>query len=97
MVRHKREGVYLIYAHLDRDIAVKAGQSLSKGQIFATVGYAPYNGNWFPHVHVQVLTPAAYDKAMEEDFLELDGYGAAKDIGRLKNDFPDPMGYVEVE
>jgi murein DD-endopeptidase MepM/ murein hydrolase activator NlpD len=97
IVRHKTEDVHLIYAHLDRAIPVRVGDSLSKGQIFAKVGHAPYNGNWFPHVHVQVLTPAAYAEAMEDDFLELDGYGSGKDVELLKKLFPDPMGYIEVK
>lgn len=97
VVRHKTKDIYLIYAHLDRDIHVKAGDNLSKSQVFAKVGHAPYNGNWWPHLHVQVLTKAAYDKAMEEDFLELDGYGLAEDMDLLKKDFPDPMGFIEVK
>jgi murein DD-endopeptidase MepM/ murein hydrolase activator NlpD len=97
VVKHKMKDVYLIYAHLDRKIAVKTGDSLSKSQVFAAIGHTPYNGNWFPHVHVQILTKTAYDKAMEDDFLELDGYGSSKDMDLLKKEFPDPMGFIEVE
>ena len=49
---------YTLYGHLTRDSLdrLRVGQKFRKGTEFARVGSAPSNGNWWPHVHVQLIT-----------------------------------------
>ena len=91
IIKNITESIYLLYAHLDRDIKVRAGDLVKKDQIIAKVGKAPQNGNWFQHLHVQLITEE-YWKEMQKDglFSELDGYGTAEDVEINKQRFPDP-------
>jgi len=49
---------YTLYGHLTLDSleGLTVGQRIAKGQLFARVGAAPINGDWWPHVHVQIVT-----------------------------------------
>lgn len=95
IVKNLSVPIYLIYAHLDREIKCKVGDSLKVGQVFAKVGKAPFNGNWFPHLHVQTIT-AEYYKNLEENnsWSELDGYGLYADISSNSKLFPDPLQFI---
>lgn len=97
ILKHVSEPIYLIHAHLDREISCKVGDQLKKGSIFAKVGKAPFNGNWFPHLHLQVISEVYFNK-LEEDNLwdELDGYGLSEEIKENSLRFPDPMQYVSL-
>jgi 4-aminobutyrate aminotransferase-like enzyme/Ser/Thr protein kinase RdoA (MazF antagonist) len=60
VVRHEPEdGVafFTLYGHLSQDTlpALRVGQRVAAGQAFARVGAPPTNGDWAPHVHVQVI------------------------------------------
>ena len=59
ILQHDLEGVsfYSLYGHLSRaDLAgLRAGQALAAGQVFAHVGPYPENGDWPPHLHLQLL------------------------------------------
>ncbi len=48
---------YTLYGHLSRQSLthLEVGKYLAKGEQFATVGKAPENGNWPPHLHFQVI------------------------------------------
>lgn len=48
---------YTLYGHLsNRSLAgLTVGQSIEQGQKIATLGEAPENGNWPPHLHFQVI------------------------------------------
>jgi murein DD-endopeptidase MepM/ murein hydrolase activator NlpD len=97
IVKHAQKPVYLIYAHLDRNILCKVGDKLASGQIFASIGKPPYNGNWFPHVHVQVIREEYYKELAEKDLWDdLDGYGSVKEIEELAYRFPDPLQYISL-
>ncbi len=96
IVKHASAPVYMIYAHLDRTIEVKVGDTIKKGDIFARVGTAPYNGNWYPHVHIQTMSPEAYEDAVKDNFTELDGYGAVEDLSWLAGRFGDPLQFVSL-
>ena len=97
IIRHASEPLYFIYAHLDRDIQKKVGERIANGQIFAKVGKPPFNGNWFPHLHVQGIT-AEYFSEIETKNLwsELDGYGLMGEMELNKTRFPDPTPYIEL-
>jgi 4-aminobutyrate aminotransferase-like enzyme/Ser/Thr protein kinase RdoA (MazF antagonist) len=49
---------YTMYGHLTRDSlsTLAVGATIRRGEEFARVGSAPTNGNWWPHVHVQLIT-----------------------------------------
>ena len=55
---------YTLYCHLDESslASLRVGQSVERGQQIGTVGTPPANGDWPPHVHVQIVT----------DLLDLD-------------------------
>jgi 4-aminobutyrate aminotransferase-like enzyme/Ser/Thr protein kinase RdoA (MazF antagonist) len=48
---------FTLYGHLDPDSVsgLKIGQTIHAGQTFAAVGAPPANGDWWPHVHVQII------------------------------------------
>ncbi|MFC7669464.1 peptidoglycan DD-metalloendopeptidase family protein [Hymenobacter humi] len=59
ILQHELEGTvfYTLYGHLSRLewTQLRVGQTLEKGQAFATVGPYPENGDWPPHLHFQVI------------------------------------------
>ncbi len=98
ILKHANKPFYFIYAHLDREIKNKVGDLILKDHILAKVGNAPYNGNWFPHLHVQCITEQ-YFKEIEENNLwaELDGYGHADETKIDALRFPDPTPFLSFE
>ena len=97
IVKHATKPIYLIYAHLDRNLECKVGDILKTGRVFAKVGHAPYNGNWFPHLHVQTISAEYYEKLEKKGlWKELDGYGSPNDTPEDARNFPDPMRYISL-
>ena len=49
---------YTLYGHLSRRTleTVAAGQTVEAGQVIGYIGDPSVNGNWAPHVHVQIMT-----------------------------------------
>ena len=49
---------YTLYGHLSKATKdnLQIGQKIAKGEQFATFGAPHENGNWPPHVHLQVIT-----------------------------------------
>ena len=49
---------YTLYGHLDRDSldGLTIGQPIRAGDRFAAIGAPPENGDWWPHVHFQIIT-----------------------------------------
>ncbi len=60
ILQHELEGTvfYSLYGHLSRREwqLLRPGQLLTKGEAFATVGPFPENGDWPPHLHLQLMT-----------------------------------------
>ena len=60
ILAHELEGItfYSLYGHLARRewAALRAGQQLTQGEAFATIGPPPENGDWPPHLHFQLIT-----------------------------------------
>jgi 4-aminobutyrate aminotransferase-like enzyme/Ser/Thr protein kinase RdoA (MazF antagonist) len=60
VLRHEVDDLvfYTLYGHLSRESlqALEAGQAIEKGQAFATVGSRLENGDWPPHLHLQLIT-----------------------------------------
>ncbi|MDE1874579.1 MAG: peptidoglycan DD-metalloendopeptidase family protein [Patescibacteria group bacterium] len=97
ILKHATKPIYLIHAHLDRDIRCEVGDALKRGQIFARVGTPPHNGNWFPHLHLQTISKDHYDRLEKErSWADLDGYGPADDIRENASLFADPMELISL-
>lgn len=49
---------YSLYGHLSPDSleGLHIGKPVAKGELFARVGSAPENGDWWTHTHVQLIT-----------------------------------------
>ena len=63
VLRHTTGGTdpvefFTLYGHLTRDSLdrLSIGKRIPKGTEFARIGSAPTNGNWWSHVHVQLIT-----------------------------------------
>lgn len=67
------DGTYLLYGHLKQDIKLKVGQICNKGEVVALIGDTNENGNWWPHLHAQLMTQTFIDN-YEDELEEIDGY-----------------------
>ena len=49
--------IYTLYGHLSLDTLdrVQTGQQVVAGEQIAAIGSPPTNGNWPPHLHMQVV------------------------------------------
>ena len=81
-----------IFAHLFAP-QVKVGELVTPGAVIATIGAPPYNGNWFPHLHVQTVAARKFDELVRDDLRTLDGYGHERDRAQLLQSYPDPLQY----
>lgn len=88
--------VVLLFAHLSRETRCKVGDVLKAGQVFTSVGKAPENGNWYPHVHVQAIDSTFYEEILKKDFNQLDGYGLPADAETLGKIFKDPLNFIRL-
>jgi len=61
------EEFFMLYGHLDKDsvAGLEPGTTLRAGETFAAVGAPPRNGDWWPHVHVQIILDLL---GLDEDF-----------------------------
>jgi len=97
ILKHLSKSVYVLYAHLDENILCKVGDKLNKGTIFAKVGHAPQNGNWFPHTHVQIIDADYYLELEKNNGWEkFDGYGLKNDIEMNAKRHPNPMQFISL-
>jgi 4-aminobutyrate aminotransferase-like enzyme/Ser/Thr protein kinase RdoA (MazF antagonist) len=60
ILRHEAgdgEEFFTLYGHLTTPTfdGLKVGQRVSRGQAFARVGTSAENGDWAPHVHIQII------------------------------------------
>lgn len=79
VLRHEIPGpepltFHTLYGHLSRDSleGLHLGMPVPRGTLFARVGSAPTNGDWWEHVHVQLITdmldvPCNVDGAVRAD------------------------------
>ncbi|HOW84744.1 MAG TPA: aminotransferase class III-fold pyridoxal phosphate-dependent enzyme [Candidatus Aminicenantes bacterium] len=58
---------FTLYGHLDPDsvAGLEPGRALRAGERFAAVGAPPANGDWWPHVHIQIILDLL---GLDEDF-----------------------------
>ena len=60
ILRHELDGAapfYTLFGHLDRAsvAGLASGRRVAAGERIAAVGAPPENGDWWPHVHVQII------------------------------------------
>ncbi len=58
ILKHQMEGItfYTLYGHLSKaDLAIKVGDKVKSGAVFAHFGEPEENGQWPPHLHFQVI------------------------------------------
>ncbi len=77
---------HTFYGHLTREslTGLVIGAPILKGQLFAHIGSAPTNGNWWAHIHVQLITD------MLDVACNVDGAVRASQRRVWKSIFPDP-------
>lgn len=80
-------GVYFILGHLDPMAALHTqGVWLGKGITVGFIGNRNVNGGWFPHLHLQVVSKAEYER--HSDPMQIDGYGRMS--ADLRERYPNP-------
>ena len=86
----RSEDMVGLFAHLRAPRCVP-GDVLGPTDVFAEVGGPPFNGNWHPHLHLQLLRFSTFEEILLERFHELDGYGPPGNKHNLASLFPDPL------
>lgn len=83
-------GLTAIYAHIRLLKPYAVGDIIDVNERFAVADGSATNGDWYPHVHVQVLTGEG-----EEYYLkhpdQLDGYCSPCDLVRVQRLHADPL------
>lgn len=69
----RNKSLYILYGHLKKMPRLKVGQKCIAGQIIGIVGKKNENGGWFPHLHVQLMTPK-FITMHKGNFRKIDGY-----------------------
>lgn len=94
VLRHAAEGLvfYSLWGHLSAQTvrARRIGEHLQTGDIIGQIGAPHENGNWQPHVHIQLIT---YEPACAADVI---GAGEASYRGVWEDLFPDPMHFARL-
>jgi murein DD-endopeptidase MepM/ murein hydrolase activator NlpD len=89
IIQHELEGTpfFSLYGHLTRtDLAGLApGQALAAGQVVAHVGPHPENGDWPPHLHLQLIAD------MQGRWGDFPGVAAPSERDYWASLCPDPM------
>ncbi len=74
---------FVLYGHLsERSFLSK--EKFHKGEIFAELGSREENGDWFPHLHMQVFTGKDFET------WKMKWYCTLEDIPNMRNICPDP-------
>jgi murein DD-endopeptidase MepM/ murein hydrolase activator NlpD len=95
IVKLRGVDAWIIYAHLSHGFSCRRGDILAKGATIGYVGSPEENGGWYPHLHVQAMTMAAW-KRFENDPESVDGYCTIEEWQELRRIFPRPSTYVKL-
>ena len=79
-----------VFAHLQAP-RCRAGDEVGPADVFAEIGGPPGNGNWHPHLHLQVLGIRTFEELIVEGLRRLDGYGPPGKKRELAARFADPL------
>jgi murein DD-endopeptidase MepM/ murein hydrolase activator NlpD len=88
---------YSLYGHLNKIFLPQIGQNIKRGELFAKIGDTFENGQWIPHLHLQVFTEEGYGGGWlykgyckKEDALNIDRY-CPNPIFMLRYKCPAPL------
>ena len=81
----KNQIFYSLYGHLKTPHKVQLGQKILAGQELAIIGKESDSGEWFCHLHLQIITQKAINKGYSEW-----GYISEKLLPKVGEYFPDP-------
>jgi hypothetical protein len=79
-----------VFAHLQAP-RCQPGDVPGPADVIAEIGSPPRNGNWHPHLHLQLLHFATFEEIFVRRSHELDGYGPPARKRELAALFPDPL------
>ncbi|HEU4825881.1 MAG TPA: aminotransferase class III-fold pyridoxal phosphate-dependent enzyme, partial [Dongiaceae bacterium] len=92
LLRHQPEGpaFYSLWGHLSAQTVRdrKVGEQLRAGEVIGQLGDTHENGDWQPHVHIQLIT---YQPERAADIIGA-GEPGYRDVWR--DLFPDPLDFV---
>lgn len=90
IVHHPELGIYSLYGHLSRESlgGLSVGQHIDRGQIIAQLGTAAVNGDYPPHLHLQII------KDVGKWHGDYPGVSSAADLAYYKDNCPDPLSYI---
>ena len=92
LLRHAPDGLvfYSLWGHLSAQTVRdrRIGDRLRAGDVIGQLGDTHENGNWQPHVHIQLIT---YEPERAADVIGA-GEGSYREVWR--DLFPDPMHFV---
>jgi peptidoglycan LD-endopeptidase LytH len=89
-VSQQGDDMAAVFAHL-RAPRCRPGDVLGPADVFAEIGGPPCNGNWHPHLHLQLLRMSTFEEIFVNRSHELDGYGPPGKRRELASLFPDPL------
>jgi murein DD-endopeptidase MepM/ murein hydrolase activator NlpD len=95
LLKHQPEGAsepfYSFYGHLSRHSLPPNGTKVVAGQKIAQIGDFGDNGNWFTHLHLQVLTK----KGFEQGFIDK-GYTTETMLNQINKLCPNPAFLIRI-
>ena len=89
-----KEGEHVILSHF-APLTLEVGKKISRGELIGPIGSPPLNGAWWPHLHIQCLSPKMFSLHAKNSFTDLDGYGDPRRKEALREEFPDPFWIIE--
>jgi hypothetical protein len=84
---------YLVLGHIASS-ALTLGGHVTAGEGIGCIAAPPFNGNWFPHLHIQQIASDAAATHERDNYNTLDGYGHPSNLEILQRDYPDPSWLV---
>lgn len=88
ILKHTIEGLefYSLYGHLSRKSieGIQSGQKFKKGEVIGKLGYPEENGDYAPHLHLQLIKNIGGFKG------DYPGVCAKKDLDYYMKNCPDP-------
>ncbi len=94
VLRHELDDAvfHTLYGHLSVESLQnkKIGQVIQKGEGFATLGAAPINGDWPPHLHLQILVDALSLNHNSDLLTDFPGVAYPNERDVFKIICPDP-------
>ncbi|KAA5614275.1 peptidoglycan DD-metalloendopeptidase family protein [Rhodovastum atsumiense] len=83
---------FVVLGHLAHEGLPPPGTRLVRGAVAGMIGTPQENGGWYPHLHLQSMSEAAWEMVQHAPDTLLDGYAPAD--AALPHLFPDPAPLV---